>query len=93
MALVLVCLDRSPFSPVYYHPLLNYSVAVISITPAILYLALPVLTASTFHSKYCTNIPDKRKDTVAVNQEQLVAETNKRLTLFPLGLSILKSRG
>ncbi len=70
------------FSHFYYHPCLNYSVAAISITPAILYLAPPMLTASTFHSKYSTNIPDKRKEAAAQNQVQLVTEKNKRLIFF-----------
>lgn len=61
----------------YYHPWLNYSVAAISITAAILYLAPPMLTASTFHSKYPANIPDKRKEAVAQNQVQLMTETKK----------------
>lgn len=56
----------------YYHPCLNYSVAAISITAAILYLALPMLTASTFHSKYSTNVPDKKEEAVTQNQVQLV---------------------
>lgn len=81
----------------YYHPCLNYSVAAISITPAILYLAPPTLTASTFHSKYCPNIPDKREEMVAQSRVQLVTKKNKRgdflffFFLF-LGLSILKSQ-
>lgn len=56
------------FSHFCYHPCLNYSVAAISITPAILYLAPPMLTASTFHSKYSANIHDKREDAAAQNQ-------------------------
>lgn len=61
----------------YYHPCLNYSVAAISITAAILYLAPPMLTVSTFHSKYSANIPDKRKDAATQNQEQLVTKKKK----------------
>lgn len=66
------------FSHFYYHPCLNYSVAAISITAAILYLAPPMLTASTFHSKYSANIPDKRKEAAAQNQVQLVTKKKKK---------------
>lgn len=71
-------LDRSPlFPPFYYHPCLNYSVAAISITAAILYLAPPMLTASTVHSKYAANIPDKGKEVATQNQVQLVTQKTR----------------
>lgn len=37
-----------------------------------------MLTASTFHSKYSANIPDKRKEAAAQNQVQLVTKKKKK---------------
>ena len=77
------CGSTGPLFPhFYYHPCLNYSVAAISITAAILYLAPPMLTASTFHSKYSANIPDKREEAAAQNRAQLVTEKKKKNTFF-----------
>lgn len=51
-----------------------------------------MLTASTFHSKYSANIPDKRKEAVAQNQVQLMTKTKKEKQIFLLAFSILKSQ-
>ena len=53
-----------------------------------------MLTASTFHSKYSANIPDKRKEAAAQNQVQLVTgkKNKKQIFFLLLGLSILKSQ-
>lgn len=41
-----------------------------------------MLTASTFHSKYSANIPDKREEAVAQNQVQLMTKTKKEKLFF-----------
>lgn len=53
-----------------------------------------MLTASTFHSKYSANIPDKRREAAAPNQVQLLTKkkNKKQFFFFFLGLSILKSQ-
>lgn len=40
-----------------------------------------MLTASTFHSKYSANVPDKRKEAAAQNQVQLVTKKKKKKQL------------
>lgn len=69
----------------YYHPCFNYSVASISITAAILYLAPPMLTASTFHSKYSANVSDMRVEAAAQNWVQLVTKKKSKGWLSFLG--------
>lgn len=67
----------------YYHPCLNYSVAAISITAAILYLASPAtLTASTFHSRYSANVPRQKVKDGGGSEPSAISEVEEELCLF-----------
>lgn len=97
MTHAVVWLDRSPFfSHFYYHPCLNYSVAAISITPAILYLAPPYVDCINISLQIFHEHPwQEGREAAAQNQAQLVTKKNKKLDLkffFFFPLSILKAQ-